>query len=92
MGTPSWLGWTICWPGASMATELNPATSTNWPDPATTDTDDAILWIGATDAGFAPWLAPGGREDGGITTAPDARRTPSVDFTREDDACTQEPQ
>jgi hypothetical protein len=46
--------------------------------------EDAVLWIGATDEGWAPWLAPGGREDGGVTTSPDARRMPTDDFMRKE--------
>lgn len=41
--------------------------------------DEALLWIGATDAGWAPWLAEGGRVDGGAVPAEDAPIGPSLD-------------
>lgn len=47
--------------------------------PQMTD-DAALLWIGATDEGWAPWLAPGGRGDGGARPDEDERTEPSDDF------------
>ena len=45
--------------------------------------DDTELWIGATDDGFAPWLAPGGRVDGGAVPPDDARTGPPEDWQEE---------